>query len=149
LVLDGGNLGAPIDGVGDGEVLINDHFLDVGGLVFLVNGEVGGDELLGGQVHELVGGHGVGFSLSGVVGLDHFVVSVEDGHSVLFVVVGVVELSVLDFPGGEGLEDFFGEGTTGGGGGLKLGGSEELDGPGEESHGREEESDEFLVHFCE
>jgi len=121
LVLNGGNLGRPINGVGNGEVLINDHLFNIGGLVFLIKGKVSSNEFFLGQVHELVLGHGVGFTLSGVVSLDHFEVSVEDGHSVFFVIIGIVSLSVLDLPGFEGLEDFFGESQTGGGG-FQLGG---------------------------
>jgi len=47
LVLNGGNLGSPVNGVGD-EFVINDHFNTLLGLFFLSEGKVGGDEFFGG-----------------------------------------------------------------------------------------------------
>jgi len=67
------------------------------GLFGDLEGEVDGGELFRGHVHEVVGGHGVGVT-DVVVGEDHFVVGLEDGHSVLFVREGSVFASVLNLP---------------------------------------------------
>lgn len=107
LVLNGGDvtLGNPVDGGSGGGLSLG--LFDVSGLN--VEGEVGGGELFGGQVHELVGGHDVGLFGVSVVGLDHLEVLLEDHHSEA-IVFGVSVLLAVDlFPGLELLDDVLGD----------------------------------------
>jgi len=89
LVLHGGHL-AGRDPVHGGVVLLLLVEVD-GGQIDLIQhlrllvGEVGLHELVLGEVHELVGGHGVGGLGVGVVGLDHDGVLLEHLQSVIFV----------------------------------------------------------------
>jgi len=128
LVLDGGDLAGPVDGL---EVL---NGLDdlVGGLAVGEEGEVGGGELFLGQVHELVLTEGVGLA-GGVDFFDVILVVEEDADSVGLEVGTAVFAAELVLPGGEVVHLLLGEAD----GELAGGGGEEVGRAAEEGNGAE------------